>query len=99
VAEWWFADGHDLAVRDLRLACERADKNDSAGALRAPMHGRVTQVLVELGQTVEAGTLLVVMEAMKMEHRIHAPRAGTVSALQARVGEQVAARAALADVT
>jgi len=99
VAEWWFADGHDLAVRDLRLACERADKNDSAGALRAPMHGRVTQVLVELGQPVEAGTLLVVMEAMKMEHRIHAPRAGTVSALHARVGEQVAARASLADVT
>jgi biotin carboxyl carrier protein len=63
------------------------------------MHGRVTQVLVELGQAVEAGTLLVVMEAMKMEHRIHAPRAGTVSALHARVGEQVAARAALADVT
>ncbi len=98
-ADWWLADGHELVVRDLRLGSERADKDDSSGALRAPMHGRITQVLVELGQPVEAGTLLVVMEAMKMEHRIHAPRSGTVSALHARVGEQVAARAALADVT
>jgi len=96
---WWLADGHELVVQDLRLASSRSTADDSAGALRAPMHGRVTQVLVELGQAVEAGTLLVVMEAMKMEHRIHAPRAGTVSALHARVGEQVAARAALADVT
>ena len=96
---WWLAEGHELVVHDLRLAPRRRDADSNAGALRAPMHGRVTQVLVELGQAVEAGALLVVMEAMKMEHRIHAPRAGTVSALHARVGEQVAARATLADVT
>lgn len=96
---WWLADGHELVVHDLRLVSQRGAADESAGALRAPMHGRITQVLVELGQPVEAGALLVVMEAMKMEHRIHAPRAGTVSALHARVGEQVAARAALADVT
>jgi geranyl-CoA carboxylase alpha subunit len=96
---WWLADGHEFVVRDLRLASQRSADDQSAGALRAPMHGRITQVLVELGQPVEAGALLVVMEAMKMEHRIHAPRAGTVSALHARVGEQVAARTALADVT
>jgi len=96
---WWLANGHDLVAQDLRLVARRSTAGDSSGALRAPMHGRVTQVLVELGQAVEAGTLLLVMEAMKMEHRIHAPRAGTVSALHARVGEQVAARAALADVS
>jgi len=96
---WWLADGHELVVQDLRLVSQRSAAGESAGALRAPMHGRITQVLVEVGQPVEAGALLVVMEAMKMEHRIHAPRAGTVSALHARVGEQVAARTALADVT
>lgn len=96
---WWLADGHELVVQDLRLGSNPSETEAAAGALRAPMHGRITQVLVELGQAVEAGTLLVVMEAMKMEHRIHAPRSGTVSALHARVGEQVAARAALADVT
>jgi geranyl-CoA carboxylase alpha subunit len=96
---WWLADGRELVVQDLRLVSQRSAAEQNAGALRAPMHGRVTQVLVELGQPVEAGALLVVMEAMKMEHRIHAPRAGTVSALHARVGEQVAARAALADLT
>jgi geranyl-CoA carboxylase alpha subunit len=96
---WWLADGHELVVQDLRLGSKRAEADAAAGALRAPMHGRISQVLVELGQAVEAGTLLVVMEAMKMEHRIHAPHSGTVSALHARVGEQVAARATLADVT
>jgi geranyl-CoA carboxylase alpha subunit len=96
---WWQCDGHEFALQDLRLTSSRSETESAAGALRAPMHGRVTQVLVEAGQSVDAGTLLLVMEAMKMEHRIHAPRAGTVSTLHARVGEQVAARQVLAEVT
>jgi biotin carboxyl carrier protein len=44
---------------------------------------------------VQAGALLLVMEAMKMEHQIIAPFAGTVAALHARVGDQVAARQVL----
>ena len=62
------------------------------------MHGRVTQVLAGAGATVEAGALLLVMEAMKMEHQILAPHAGTVRAVLAIAGEQVAARQLLVEL-
>ncbi len=95
---WWLSDGVELAVEDLRLAGAASVSAAAAGALRAPMHGRVTQVLVAPGATVAAGTLLLVMEAMKMEHQLVAPRAGSVVALQARVGDQVAARQVLIEL-
>ncbi|VXB60382.1 Biotin carboxylase / Biotin carboxyl carrier protein [Pseudomonas sp. 8BK] len=59
------------------------------GGLTAPMNGSIVRVLVETGQPVEAGTTLVVLEAMKMEHSIRAPQAGTVKALYCREGEMV----------
>ena len=59
------------------------------GGLTAPMNGSIVRVLVEAGQTVEAGTALVVLEAMKMEHSIRAPHAGTVKALYCGEGEMV----------
>ncbi|MEQ1685712.1 MAG: biotin carboxylase N-terminal domain-containing protein [Burkholderiaceae bacterium] len=96
---WWQSGGFEVSLRDLRLAAPEASTNAKAGALRAPMHGRVTQVHAEPGDRVEAGALLVVMEAMKMEHQIHAPFAGTVCTLHTRVGEQVAARQVLVEVS
>src|SRR5690606_12691659 len=51
------------------------------GGLTAPMNGSIVRVLVEAGQTVEAGAQLVVLEAMKMEHSIRAPHAGVIKAL------------------
>ena len=59
------------------------------GGLTAPMNGSIVRVLVEPGQPVEAGTALVVLEAMKMEHSIRAPHAGTVKALYCGEGEMV----------
>jgi 3-methylcrotonyl-CoA carboxylase alpha subunit len=59
------------------------------GGLTAPMNGSIVRVLVEAGQPVEAGTALVVLEAMKMEHSIRAPHAGTVKALYCGEGEMV----------
>jgi len=95
---WWLCEGDELEVQDLRLTGVAAETGAATGALRAPMHGRVTQVLVECGASVEAGMLLVVMEAMKMEHQIHAPHDGIVKALLARVGEQVSARQLLVEI-
>jgi geranyl-CoA carboxylase alpha subunit len=95
---WWQSEGFELRLQDLRLAAPEANTNAKAGALRAPMHGRVTQVHAEPGALVQAGALLIVMEAMKMEHQIHAPFAGTVGALHTSVGEQVAARELLVEV-
>ncbi|WP_025995490.1 acetyl/propionyl/methylcrotonyl-CoA carboxylase subunit alpha [Pseudomonas viridiflava] len=59
------------------------------GGLTAPMNGSIVRVLVESGQSVEAGTLLVVLEAMKMEHSIRAATAGLVTALHCREGDMV----------
>ncbi len=59
------------------------------GGLTAPMNGSIVRVLVETGQQVEAGTALVVLEAMKMEHSIRAPHRGTVKALYCSEGEMV----------
>ena len=98
-ASWWLADGAETAVVDARLHGRAADASQASGALLAPMPGRVTQVLVAPGIAVEAGALLVVIEAMKMEHQVRAPRAGTVAAMHAKQGEQVAARQCLVEIS
>ncbi len=59
------------------------------GSLVAPMPGTVVRVLTEVGQTVDKGTPLVVLEAMKMEHTVAAPSAGVVSAIEVSPGQQV----------
>jgi geranyl-CoA carboxylase alpha subunit len=96
---WWLSDGVELGVQDLRLVGTASASATAAGALRAPMHGRVTQVLVAAGASVQAGALLIVMEAMKMEHQIVAPFAGSVGALHTRIGDQVGARQVLVEIT
>lgn len=59
------------------------------GSLLAPMPGQVLAVHVAAGDRVEAGTVLLVLEAMKMEHGIRAPHAGTVRAVHFAVGARV----------
>ncbi len=67
-----------------------------AGSLVAPMPGVVRRVAVAVGDSVSAGDLLIVLEAMKMEHNVLAPADGTVSVLRAVAGEQVEAGRVLA---
>ncbi|MFI0408561.1 biotin carboxylase N-terminal domain-containing protein [Actinomadura sp. 3N508] len=66
------------------------------GSLLAPMPGTVVRVETEPGADVAAGQTLVVLEAMKMEHRIAAPSAGTVAELNVAAGQQVESGAVLA---
>ncbi len=61
------------------------------GSLHAPMPGRVVRVEVSVGDTVEEGQTLMVLEAMKMEHTLRSPMAGTVVTVNAAPGEQTAA--------
>jgi len=69
-----------------------------AGAMVAPMPGAVLRVSVAAGEQVAAGAEVLVLEAMKMEHRVLAPEAGTVTTVAVAQGDQVPAGAVLAVV-
>ena len=69
------------------------------GGLTAPMPGMVVRVLAAVGDAVEAGQPLVVLEAMKMEHTITSPHDGTVAGVAVSEGDQVERGAVLAEVT
>jgi biotin carboxyl carrier protein len=55
------------------------------------MQGTIVKVLVEVGQTVEAGQSVVVLEAMKMENQIEADKSGIVKAINVKTGDTVGA--------
>jgi len=68
------------------------------GSLRAPMPGQVRAVYVNVGQQVQEGDVLLILEAMKMEHRIKAPYPGEVTALHYQVGQSVQADSVLLEL-
>ena len=71
----------------------------SAGtALTSPMQGTVVKVAVQEGQKVEAGELIIVLEAMKMEQPLSAHRSGVISNLSAIIGETVSSGSTLCDI-
>ena len=94
----WQCEGAELAASDVRLRGAERERGEGSGVLVAPMHGRVTQACVAEGSEVTAGALLIVIEAMKMEHQIRAPHAGRIASLHVRAGDQVAARQPLVEV-
>ena len=61
----------------------------SGDAVTAPMQGTIVKIAVEDGQQIEAGELVVVLEAMKMENPVTAHKSGTVSALAVGQGDAV----------
>lgn len=87
---WLHLDGRTLHF-------EKAAGGRGAGAaggsadriLRAPMPGQVREVYVEAGQDVEEGQELLLLEAMKMEIRVQAPRAAQVAAVNVGAGDAV----------
>jgi acetyl-CoA/propionyl-CoA carboxylase biotin carboxyl carrier protein len=71
----------------------------SGDTLTSPMQGTIVKIAVAEGDSVAAGDLVVVLEAMKMEQPINAHKAGTVGAMSAAVGEVVTAGTALCEIT
>jgi 3-methylcrotonyl-CoA carboxylase alpha subunit len=69
-----------------------------AGSLTTPLPGVVVSVSVKEGDTVTAGQTLLVIEAMKMEHAIKAPRAGKVRSMKHQVGDRVREGSTLAEI-
>jgi len=81
----------------------RRAKQSSIGAaagtaLTSPMQGTVVKIAVEEGATVEAGDLIIVIEAMKMEQPLNAHKSGVVKNLTVVIGETVASAATLCDI-
>ena len=85
----------------LRIVPRFVDPSEKVaeGSMLAPMPGSVVSVLAAVGDEVTEGQPILVMEAMKMQHTIAAPYAGTVTELDVTVGRQVEAGAVLAVVT
>ncbi|MGW7660083.1 acetyl-CoA carboxylase biotin carboxylase subunit [Streptomyces sp. NPDC054756] len=100
-ADWLGRDGDAWHVRDHDPVAASLTGAAHAGAdsLTAPMPGTVTVVKVAVGDEVTAGQSLLVVEAMKMEHVISAPHAGTVAELDVTPGTTVAMDQVLAVVT
>ena len=76
----------------------RAGRRPVSGGLEAPMPGKVIAVKAAPGQAVKKGDELLVVEAMKMENAIRAPRDGTVRSVAARVGDMVGPGAVLVEL-
>jgi acetyl-CoA/propionyl-CoA carboxylase biotin carboxyl carrier protein len=70
----------------------------SGDSLTAPMQGTIVKVAVADGDIVEAGELIVVLEAMKMEQPLNAHKAGTITGLAAEVGAVVTSGAVIAEI-
>ena len=70
----------------------------SGTGLASPMQGTVVKIAVEEGQNIEAGELIIVLEAMKMEQPLNAHRSGVIKNLKAVIGETVASGTVLCDI-
>ncbi|GGH03085.1 acetyl-CoA carboxylase biotin carboxyl carrier protein subunit [Silvibacterium dinghuense] len=82
--------------RSLKARRRRGVDHDGPKPIHASMPGRVVRVLAQKGDAVEAGQGVVVIEAMKMQNELKAPRAGTLSELSVAPGDTVAAGEVLA---
>ena len=90
---WWVhVNGHTM---QFELIEPGASSADDEGGLTAPMPGKILEVHVTLGQKVSTGDVLMVMEAMKMEHKIVAGSDGIVETIHFTEGDQVSQGAEL----
>lgn len=95
---WLFTGPGSLRLIDRTQALVSSQAGVSSGTLKAPMDGAIVDVLVTEGSTVSKGQLLVVLEAMKMEHPLKSGIDGVLKRLQVRVGDQVKNRQILLEV-
>jgi 3-methylcrotonyl-CoA carboxylase alpha subunit len=72
------------------------DEASDGSSIRAPIIGRVAKIFVREGDNVAKGDRIAVVEAMKMEHVLHAARAGRIAKLAVKEGQQIAQGALVA---
>ena len=79
----------DEREKRLRTAMGGAAEDQGEFHLKAPMPGLVVSVLVEEGQNVEKGQVMLILESMKMQNELKAPRDGVVGRVRVKAGESV----------
>ena len=88
--EWHLQiDGIDCVVADASFEPALGETRDASTQLKAPFSGRVVAVHPAAGAQVAAGDPLVIIESMKLEHAVSAPRTATVAHVAVAVGQQV----------
>ena len=92
---------YEYRVRDGRApkVARRRQEETAIGEIHAPMPGLVVEIFAALGDRVEAGSPLVVVEAMKMQYALPAPLSGRVTAIAVSAGTPVESGALLLTVT
>jgi acetyl-CoA/propionyl-CoA carboxylase, biotin carboxylase, biotin carboxyl carrier protein len=99
----WLPEAEDVSIRPVAGAKPRRAHHSSvsttgSGNVVAPMQGTIVKVSVEVGQNVEVGDTIVILEAMKMENSVRAERSGTVSAIAVSAGDGVSAGDVVAEI-
>ena len=93
---WWVhIDGR---AHEVTLHEQGSSSSADEGSLKAPMPGTVLQVLAKVGQRVREGQHLMTLEAMKMEHKVVAPKAGEITKVNYSEGERVDMGSALVEI-
>ncbi|EXF92661.1 3-methylcrotonyl-CoA carboxylase subunit alpha [Pseudomonas fluorescens HK44] len=95
---WLFTRPGSLLLQDQTLAPVSGQVGTRTGTLKAPMDGAIVDVLISEGSSVSKGQLLLVLEAMKMEHPLKAGIDGVIKRLQVSLGDQVKNRQILLEV-
>ena len=91
---------HHITVGRASQSAQRSSKRKKkrsigGGTITSSMPGSIVEIAVEVGQEVEEGQLILILEAMKMQNEMRAPIAGTVSEVTCSVGENVEANRTL----
>ena len=96
---WWHGRSWEFTEERGSASPSAGRRTESSAGLLSPMPGRIRQVLVTEGDRVTKGQVLLVLEAMKMEHSIRSPHDGRVTKIAFAEGDLVDAGAELAEVS
>ena len=80
------ADQYDQLINEMGLSAGKSQKLQS---IKAPMPGLILEILVAAGETIEKGTPIVILEAMKMENTLKSEGGGVVKSIEVKAGNAV----------
>lgn len=86
----FFYEGRPRSVYSVGGVGSRVEGSQSEGTVCAPMNGQVVKIPAKLGDEMECGDIVLILEAMKMENEVTAPISGKLSGLLVKAGETVA---------